>query len=158
MKLLSIIALLTMLPIAAAFTSQTSAGNPGAIPATAGAETVEPGETHTNGDGVTVENFEDSGKNIKVTPKNGHPGSITKVVCEGDPLEGNVDGIDGNDKVIVKSGANMTINGTGGTVEVGTGGTVTVTNTNGSGGSNITIVAGGVTVTVYPGMTVPVSG
>lgn len=120
-----------------------------------GKETVEPGETHTNNDGVTVANDADSDGDIDMNPKSGTADSATTVDVKNDAT-GTVSGIDGNDTVNTAHGSTTTISGTGGTVNAGSGSSGSVTNTNpaGSGGASITITGGAVPIHVPPGSTV----
>jgi len=130
-------------------------------PGGAGYEKVEDGECHTNGDGVEVCNTGTSGDDFKVNPKSGGTSSATTVDMDNDAV-GDVKNLDSNDTVNVANGAAVNVSGTGGTVNVPSGSTATgsVTNTNPAGGAggNISLVAGGVTVNVPPGVTVTFGG
>jgi len=123
-----------------------------------GHEKVEPGECHTNGDGVKVCNTGSSGDgDFTVDPKNGSSSSATTVEAKND-AEGTVENIDSNDTVNCANGSNVTISGTGGTVNANSGSSGSVENTNPAGGANITINIGGGSVQVPPGSTIPFSG
>ncbi len=117
-------------------------------------ENVDPGECHTNNDGVEVCNTGDSGdKEIAMTPKSGKASSKTTVNVK-NKAQGTVSGIDGNDTVNVSSGADVQISGTGGTVNVSAGSSGSVTNTAGSGGGSITIQYSGMSFHVPPGFSI----
>lgn len=125
-----------------------------------GYERVEPGDCHTNNDGVEVCNTGDTGDgDFTVDPANGSSSSSTTVEAKND-AEGTVENIDDNDTVNCANGSDVEISGTGGTVNANSGssGSVTNTNTPGGGGGSITINVGGGTVTVPPGGTVNFTG
>ncbi len=125
-----------------------------------GFERVEPGDCYTNGDDVEVCNTGDPGDgDFTVDPVNGSSSSATTVEAK-NGAEGTVENIDSNDTVNCAHGSNVTISGTGGTVNANSGssGSVTNTNTAGGGGASITINVGGGTVTVPPGGTVNFTG
>ncbi len=147
---------------ASASNSTATAGTPEINeiePGLPGHEKVEPGECHTNGDGVQVCNDADSDGDFTVDPKNGSGSSETTVEAKND-AEGTVEGIDSNDTVNCAHGSNVTISGTGGTVNANAGSTGSVTNTNpaGGGGASITVNVGGGSVTVPPGGSITFNG
>jgi len=168
MKLLSAIVLLAVLPVATSFAAQSSQVQsrtqakkeiPETDPTLPVRHTVEPGESHTNNDGVTVENTGDGSAgedgDITINPKSGSENSKTTVDVE-NHATGTVSGIDGNDTVNTAHGSNATISGTGGTVNVGSGSSGSITNNNPAGGegASITVNVGGHELTVPPGSTV----
>jgi hypothetical protein len=119
-----------------------------------GSQKVPPGSSHTNGDGVTVENDPSSSGNATISPDGGGPNCASNVVSKSG-FEGAVNGIDVNDTVALGSGADATVSGTGGSVSISGGSTVTVTNTNGPGGGVINVfLPSGNTATVGPGSSV----
>lgn len=164
-KTLSIVTLLLALPVSASFATQTGQTQAGAsTDARPVAEkSIKPGDDcHTNGDGVKVCNTGSTGDGkFTINPQTGSADSATTVKARNN-AKGDVTGIDGNDTVKVSNGADITVSGSGGTVNVGSGGAAKVTNTNAPGtnppGANITVTVGSGTVTVLPGMTVPVAG
>ena len=164
MKLLSAIAVLAVLPAATIIAARSSSLQspthakkeiPETDPTPAARHTVKPGESHTNKDGVTVDNDADSDGDVTISPKSGSKSSATTVDVKNDATA-TVSGIDGNDTVNTAHGSNSTISGTGGTVNVGNGSTGSITNTNpaGGGGASIAVEVGGHTLTVPPGSTV----
>jgi hypothetical protein len=161
MKLLTTLLLCTLVPVTLAASSATNGGNVPSKDAEAvepvGHEKVEPGECHTNNDGVKVCNDADSDGDFTVDPKSGSTSSATTVEAKND-AEGTVDGIDGNDTVNCANGSDVTITGTGGTVNANSGSSGSVQNTNPAGGANITINIGGGSIQVPPGSTIPFSG
>jgi len=113
-----------------------------------------PGQSYCNGDGVCVDNDEDSSGNATIDPKTGEEGDETTVDTDSG-FEGDIDGIDSNDTVDLGSSNDVDITGTGGEVNVGGGSNVDITNTSGAGGTSITVnLPSGTKVTVGPGSTV----
>tara|TARA_R110000851_G_scaffold268071_2_gene420668 strand:+ start:2793 stop:3296 length:504 start_codon:yes stop_codon:yes gene_type:complete len=167
MRFLSPLVLACLCSAAVALPQQSSlsahnGGKPGAevrdakgVPAH---EKVEPGECHTNGDGVQVCNTGDpTDGDFTVDPKSGNGNSATTVEAKND-AEGTVEGLDSNDTVNCANGSNTTISGTGGTVNANSGSTGSVSNTAAAGGASITVNVGGGSVTVPPGGTVTFAG
>lgn len=124
---------------------------------------IAPGERKTSGHiTVTNGNYEGhcpayAGSNGKVRIKCTPTG--TEIKCDGS-VRGRIEGVAGGDNVIVSTNSNpVDVSGTGGTVAVGSGSTVNITNTSGVGGTTITATTpGGSVITVLPGMTVPITG
>jgi hypothetical protein len=113
---------------------------------------VRPGDTHTNGDGVTVTNDKESTGDATVDPKEGNAESDTTVVCK-TGFQGTVSGLDFTDTVRIRSNSTATVTSNdGGNVQLSGGSTVTVTNTSGDGGRPINVTTGGGTsVSIPPG-------
>jgi len=126
---------------------QDSAGSP---------HRVKRGETHTNEDGVTVTNNEDSSGNAEIDPKKGTGNSSTEVDTK-TGFEGKIAGIDSNDEVDLASSNDVEVEGTGGTVTVSGGSTVKITNTNPAPPQGGTSAGASITVTLPSGnsLTVP---
>ncbi len=109
--------------------------------------TVQPGQTHTNGDDVEVRNTAPAaGGNATVTPKAGTETAETTVKTKMG-FQGSIKRIDSNDKVKIGSTNVATVEGTGGEVTIGGGSTVTVRT---GAGSIIVRLNSGTTVTVGP--------
>lgn len=115
-----------------------------------GEHKVRPGNSHTNRDGVTVDNSAASGDYATINPKTGNELSETSVRLRSG-FVGSVEGIDGNDTVVVRSNVTGTISGEGGRITMASGANVTVTNTAEAGGASITVVTSSGTVTLPPG-------
>ena len=129
------------------------ASDPAPPPEPVGTHTVEPGDCHLNSDGVEVCVDSGSGGDMKINPKTGSSTSATTVDVLNDS-EGTVKGIDGNDTVNVANGAQVDIEGTGGTVDITAGGSSgSIKNTAGPGGADITVKTSGDELKVPPGST-----
>ena len=112
--------------------------------------TVDPGECHTNKDGVTVCTDEDSKNAAVITPSRGTSKSITKVTTE-TRWDGSINGIDEKDVVKLMSRNTATVTGTGGSVKVGGCSSVTVIN-NGTASTPINVtLPSGASAQVWPG-------
>ena len=137
------------LPMSSGGNGANSGGNAGGTQGKSKPHKVKPGETHTNEDGATVSNSEDSEGNAFIDPKNGGGSSSTTITTK-TGFEGSIDGIDANDTVKPGSSNTGTINGNGGTVQLS--GNSTWTINNGTGGGNMTVTTpAGNSVTIPPG-------
>ena len=92
---------------------------------------VPPKKSHTNDDGVTVDNKEKSKGNVRVTPKIGDEDSQTTVTCKNGAIA-DITGLDSNDTCDVGANCNVTISAAGSTITMAGGSTATVTNTGSS--------------------------
>ena len=132
-----------------------SAQSPQPAGARGTAQRVAPGNTHTNADGVTVDNRASSHGNATIDPRTGS-GSSTTTVRTKTGFDGKVSGIDSNDDVSIGSSSQAEVEGEGGSVRVGGGSTVKVTN--GGSAGNITVnLPSGTVLTVPPGQHVIVT-
>ena len=118
---------------------------------------VKPGESKCNGDGVCVDN-KSKRKKITMTPGEGK-GDASSETTVNTPTgaDSDISGIDGNDTVTLGSSNTGNISGTGGTVNVSGGSTVTVTCDPGTGSTPITVNVSGTTITVNPGSSVDIA-
>ena len=149
---------LLLAPVAASYASTGSAtGTPTTGPEPtpmAPSANVKPGESHDNGD-TLVTNDEDSGANIRVTPKKGNADTATPVTFRNNS-RGGVTGVDANDKVNVTSGATATISGSGGVVTLsGSNTTAHVTNYGSTG--TMVVNSQGSTIYLSPGSSITVT-
>ena len=126
----------------------------GSLPAATAeqSETVKPGESHENEDGVNVENSMKSGGDAKVNPKKGNKNSATTVTTKS-RFDGTISGLDSNDTVNMGSSNTGEVKGDGGRVNLSGGCRVTVTNTSTALNPKIMTVSlpSGATATVAPG-------
>lgn len=124
---------------------------------------VAPGEQKT-AHGVTVTNgnvagdyptYAGSSGKAKIKVVDGG----TEVKTEGG-FKGKIDGLSAGETAIIGTNSNpVDIRGNGGSVSVGSGSTVCITNTGGQGATNITATTpGGSTVTIGPGNTATITG
>lgn len=121
-------------------------------PRTAGGEKVKPGETHTNGDDLTVSTEADSKGKATVYPKEGDERDVSTVNTSSG-WHGEISGLDSNDTVNLGSSSDATISGTGGAVIMGSG-SATITNDGKEGGPSIHVTkADGSTTDIAPGDT-----
>jgi len=115
--------------------------------------TVGAGQSHTNGDGVTLSTDAGSSGTATINPTTGNGNSSTEVVTK-TRWSGTVSGIDNNDSVDVKASSKGTVSGTGGSVSLAGGCEVTVTNTDtGNGTITVNLPSGG-SATVKSGSSV----
>jgi hypothetical protein len=125
--------------------------------------TVAPGEQKT-AYGVTVTNgnfggdhpqYAGSTGKVKIKVQDG----ATEVKTDGD-VKCEIKDLSTGEKVIIGTNCNpVDVKGTGGTVAVGSGSTVCITNQGATGGANITVtLPGGSSVTITPGNSATVTG
>jgi hypothetical protein len=123
----------------------TPGGNDiGSIPAAAQKgtkKTIHPGDCHTNGDGVKVCNGEASSGNATIDPKDGDEASATTVDTKSG-FQGKIEGTDSNDTVNLGSGNKATVSGSGSTINVSGGSTITVQNAAGGGDMTVNLPSG----------------
>ena len=136
-NLATLIALFAVLAFAGNFTT-ASAQLSDASRASSSRAKVPPGKSHTNTDGVTISNAEGSNGTGYINPKVGLENAET-TVRTGTGFEGKVTGVDSNDEVDLGSSNDATVEGTGGTVVLSGGSTVTVKNTGPAGGGDMTV-------------------
>lgn len=168
MKILSVLAIAAIyfLSASSTATAQPQGNNfavdeeyVGTLPAMAGngqeasskRHKVKPGQEHTNKDGVTVDNAEDSDGNAFIDPKKGTTGSSTTVDTN-TGFEGEISGLDSNDTINIGSSNTVTVNTDGGTVNIGGGSSVTIT-TSPTGGTTTVNLNSGQQVSLPPGTT-----
>lgn len=151
------ILLLASLSTLATFAQTNQAQNPNEGTATeSDTQRVRAGQSHSNNDGVKVENNQGSDGDAYISPKQGNANSETKVRTRSG-FRGKVTGIDKNDTVEVGSNNDATVEGDGGKVTVGGGSRVTVTNKATAGGASIEVtLSTGSVITVPPGSTVTI--
>ena len=156
---LSLFLLSAFAALAPAQTSGGAASTPSAAPAqgqhrpsTTGGVKVKAGESHTNGDDLTVSTNKGSKGKATVYPKDGdHRSQSTVNTSTG--WAGEISGLDGNDTVNLGSSSDATISGDGGAVVMGSG-SATITNDGKPGGPPIHVTrADGSTHDVDPGDT-----
>lgn len=145
----SVFVLLCLFLLPPAFAGGDTIGSLPAVSAEADhGKDVKPNESHTNGDGVTVDNNKDSKGNIKITPKTGNDKSETKVTYKNGAV-GTTTGLDSNDTCSVGANCTATISADGSYISIAGGSTATVTNT-GSAPLAVHTPAGGQTI-IPPG-------
>jgi len=130
---------------------KTDLAETGVNPCAGPSAKVKPGQAHTNGDGVTVENDTSSSGDAAIDPAGGTTGCCTNTTTKSG-FEGGITGLDVNDTVGLGSSNKATVTGNGGSVALSGGSTVTVTNTGGPGATPITVIfPSGNTAQVPPG-------
>lgn len=120
-----------------------------------GTQTVKPDNSHTNGDGVTIDNDVASDGLATISPKNGKATSATTVKGK-TGLKGEITGIDGNDTVSLSygvggNGCSLVVAGTGGKVKINGGSYVRVCNTSEDADIMVCFSSGEKPVNVEPG-------
>lgn len=167
-------AMLLALVVSLAATSQattapTVAGTTSRAPsassskATAAPVVVAPGEQKT-AHGVTVTNGNYNETNPTYAGSSGKAkikvvDGITEVKTEGG-FKGKIDGLSAGETAVIGTNSNpVDVRGNGGSVSVGSGSTVCITNTGGQGSTNITAtVPGGSVISIPPGSTATITG
>lgn len=156
-----LLAAASLLLLASVSSATQSPGSPSPSPPSVSpsskSEVVEPGESFTNGDGVTVANEspEEGGYGTAtITPKEGDGTSETTVKTKPN-FEGAISGLDGNDTVNIGPTSEATVAGAGGNVTIGGNSIVTVQNTGPQGGPSTTVTfVGGAVAVIPPGSSV----
>ncbi len=153
MKILLPVVMALIFPLAT--TSRAHEGIPIQSEARAAKKTIKPGDPCWDNGDVVVCNTGTGNRTITVDPGAGSATSATTVTFNNNS-QGTVTGVDANDSVDVRSSAQATITGTGGTVRMeATGARAAITNEAGQGSTDMTIILhAGASVTLPPGSSV----